>query len=369
MPAVKSAAAGALSDSNLDLAAARVHGDGRPSGLRSRRRGRHRFGDRVRQDRRRPGRASGRDRVPIRSAAASRSFWSGSPRCSPSSIFVINVALSRPLHRRAAVLPGDRHRDHPAAAPRHRQRQPVDGFAAAAPNARCSSSGWSRSRTSATSRCSSPTRPAPSPKGRSPSTSALDPDGQPSTGAAAARAGLQRGDHDRQRAGRRQRPGRRAVVSAAATWHAPAVAGATSASAPCPFDHERQLASVLVRDARRRARPRDQGRPRGGARPVHRRRRATRDAHPRAALRRRRPGRGSRRAATRPDLATLTAADEHDLRLAGFLTFVDRPKADAGASIAKLNALGIDGQDHHRRQRHGRGQGLPRHRPRRRTES
>ena len=27
--------------------------------------------------------------------------------------------------------------------------------------------------------------------------------------------------------------------------------------------------------------------------------------------------------------------------LVGFLTFVDRPKADAGASIAKLNALGI----------------------------
>ena len=34
-------------------------------------------------------------------------------------------------------------------------------------------------------------------------------------------------------------------------------------------------------------------------------------------------------------------ADEHGLRLAGFLTFVDRPKADAGAAIAKLHALGI----------------------------
>jgi len=36
-----------------------------------------------------------------------------------------------------------------------------------------------------------------------------------------------------------------------------------------------------------------------------------------------------------------TTADERDLRLVGFLTFVDRPKADAGESIAKLNRIGI----------------------------
>ena len=42
-----------------------------------------------------------------------------------------------------------------------------------------------------------------------------------------------------------------------------------------------------------------------------------------------------------PGLAAVTARDEHDLRLAGFLAFVDRPKADAGASIAKLGELGI----------------------------
>jgi Mg2+-importing ATPase len=40
-------------------------------------------------------------------------------------------------------------------------------------------------------------------------------------------------------------------------------------------------------------------------------------------------------------LTRLTAGDEHDLRLAGFLSFVDRPKADAGTSIAKLNRLDI----------------------------
>ena len=34
--------------------------------------------------------------------------------------------------------------------------------------------------------------------------------------------------------------------------------------------------------------------------------------------------------------------DEHGLAFAGFITFVDRPKADAAASLARLNDLGID---------------------------
>jgi Mg2+-importing ATPase len=42
-----------------------------------------------------------------------------------------------------------------------------------------------------------------------------------------------------------------------------------------------------------------------------------------------------------PGLTTPGPADEHDLHLAGFLTFIDRPKADAGASIAKLGGLGV----------------------------
>lgn len=37
----------------------------------------------------------------------------------------------------------------------------------------------------------------------------------------------------------------------------------------------------------------------------------------------------------------ISAADEHDLRLAGFLTFLDPPKQDVGASIARLESLGI----------------------------
>ena len=63
-----------------------------------------------------------------------------------------------------------------------------------------------------------------------------------------------------------------------------------------------------------------------------------------------------------PELTTPGPADEHDLHLVGFLTFIDRPKADAGQSIAKLNGLG-DRQGHHRRQPHRGRQGLPRHRP------
>jgi Mg2+-importing ATPase len=40
-------------------------------------------------------------------------------------------------------------------------------------------------------------------------------------------------------------------------------------------------------------------------------------------------------------LTSPTAADEKDLQLAGFLTFIDRPKADAGPAIAELASLGI----------------------------
>jgi Mg2+-importing ATPase len=43
-----------------------------------------------------------------------------------------------------------------------------------------------------------------------------------------------------------------------------------------------------------------------------------------------------------PGLQAPTAADERDLELSGFLTFVDRPKADAGAAVSELASLGID---------------------------
>ncbi len=107
-----------------------------------------------------------------------------------------------------------------------------------------------------------------------------------------------------------------------------------------PFDHDRQLASVAVRT------------PTGGTALL-----VTKGA-PEAVLARcaevpadaqatlaRLFADGARVIAvtTRqaPGLTTPSPADEHGLHLAGFLTFIDRPKADAGTSIAKLGALGV----------------------------
>jgi Mg2+-importing ATPase len=105
-----------------------------------------------------------------------------------------------------------------------------------------------------------------------------------------------------------------------------------------PFDHERQLASAVVRSA-------------AGVTLV------TKGA-PEAVLTRcvdvpadahgvleRLFGDGARvvAVATRPapGIGAPTPADERDLHLEGFLTFVDRPKPDAGEAVAELASLGI----------------------------
>ena len=113
------------------------------------------------------------------------------------------------------------------------------------------------------------------------------------------------------------------------------------ASGMLPFDHERQLASSSC------ARP-DGAHARS---PRARPRRCSRAASDvpagarsgaRAAVRRRRPRR-RRRARARPrDCSRRLPPTSATCELAGFLTFVDRPKADAGAAIAELRALGID---------------------------
>ena len=106
-----------------------------------------------------------------------------------------------------------------------------------------------------------------------------------------------------------------------------------------PFAHERQLATILVR--------------RGREEPVL----VTKGAPEAVLARCAGVGDESRRilqglfddgarvlaVATRTagGLAQPSVADERDLHLEGFLTFVDRPKADAGASIAKLAHLGV----------------------------
>ena len=79
--------------------------------------------------------------------------------------------------------------------------------------------------------------------------------------------------------------------------------------------------------------------------------------------RRRRHARGARPDHARPPPTSTTCASP------GFLTFVDRPKADAGAVDRAARPPRHRRQDHHRRQRRGRRQGLPRHRPRRSSGS
>jgi Mg2+-importing ATPase len=105
-----------------------------------------------------------------------------------------------------------------------------------------------------------------------------------------------------------------------------------------PFDHDRQLASVVVRG------------PNGvqlvtkGAPEAVLARCADVPAGAHAVLERL-FGDGERvvAVAARPADALVSPAmtDERDLQLAGFLTFVDRPRPDAGAAIARLHAIGI----------------------------
>jgi Mg2+-importing ATPase len=106
-----------------------------------------------------------------------------------------------------------------------------------------------------------------------------------------------------------------------------------------PFDHDRQLASVAVRTTGGTTLLIVKGAPEAVlARCVD----LPADA-PKALQRLFADGARVVAVATRdaPGLTTPDPSDEHDLHLVGFLTFVDRPKTDAGASIAKLNGLGV----------------------------
>jgi P-type Mg2+ transporter len=106
-----------------------------------------------------------------------------------------------------------------------------------------------------------------------------------------------------------------------------------------PFDHDRQLASVLVRDPDGRVLLITKGAPEvvlsrcadvpGAARRVLE---ALFSEGARVVAVASRPA-GSAR--------PLTVRDEQQLVLEGFLTFADRPKKDAGAAIAQLRRLGV----------------------------
>ena len=133
-----------------------------------------------------------------------------------------------------------------------------------------------------------------------------------------------------------------------ALWLAPGAAAGQAAAtgaagwqrlAVLPFDHERQLASTLATDPDGQLVLVTKGAPEvvldrclntpASARPTME---ALFSEGARVVAVAARPADG---------MTALTAADEHGLALAGFLTFADRPKADAGASIAQLERLGV----------------------------
>jgi P-type Mg2+ transporter len=134
-----------------------------------------------------------------------------------------------------------------------------------------------------------------------------------------------------------------------ALWSAPAVAPGGDIAMDAsryvrrdvlPFDHERQLASVLAqgpdgnlvvvtKGAPEVVLERCNGVPDGARQTLE----ALFSQGARVVAVATRSGQG---------LESLTATDEQGLELAGFLTFADRPKADAGESIAKLKRLGVE---------------------------
>ncbi len=128
-----------------------------------------------------------------------------------------------------------------------------------------------------------------------------------------------------------------------ALWQAPGArdvgAGGTRRLAALPFDYQRRLASVLVESAAGARRVIVKGTPEivlARCSSVAPDAQGVLDAQFAA---------GSRviAVATRDGggRMTLSAEDEHDLDLAGFLTFVDRPKADAGEALDRLKRLDV----------------------------
>jgi Mg2+-importing ATPase len=106
-----------------------------------------------------------------------------------------------------------------------------------------------------------------------------------------------------------------------------------------PFDHDRQLTSAVVRTAEGAALLVVKGAPEA----VLSRCTVVSDAAPATLHRLFAAGGRVLAVASRPAAGPgdPTPADERDLTLAGFLVFLDRPKADAAASLRRLAGLGI----------------------------
>jgi Mg2+-importing ATPase len=128
-----------------------------------------------------------------------------------------------------------------------------------------------------------------------------------------------------------------------ALWQDPGAAAVAPTDvrtiARVPFDHERRMSTVLVDDPGRGRILVTKGAPESVLAAC-----ATVPDSARTALDREFAAGGRVVAvATRsaPGADTVTAADEHDLALAGFLVFLDQPKLDAAASLQRLAGLGI----------------------------
>jgi P-type Mg2+ transporter len=128
-----------------------------------------------------------------------------------------------------------------------------------------------------------------------------------------------------------------------ALWEAPRADSANikqfTRLSEAPFDYERRLMSVLIQDRDGHRQVITKGAPESLL--IH-----CRDVPPSARTVLNREFQAGTRiiaVATREadDLSAVSATEERDLTLAGFLTFVDRLKLDAGAAINRLARLGV----------------------------
>ncbi len=131
-----------------------------------------------------------------------------------------------------------------------------------------------------------------------------------------------------------------------ALWRSPAAAGERTALSGCtqlavlPFDHERRMISVLVRDASGRSTLVTKGAPETVLDRCTDVPAAARDALAAEFA----AGNRVVAVATRPGAdgpPVIRPADENGLRLAGLLVFLDPPKPDAAGALRRLAGLGI----------------------------
>jgi Mg2+-importing ATPase len=130
-----------------------------------------------------------------------------------------------------------------------------------------------------------------------------------------------------------------ALWASVAAARARAELGDYARVATLPFDHERRMVSVLMRDSAGRLTLATKGAPET----VFERCAEVSAATKNALAAEFAAGNRVIAVATRPmiDATPPTIADEHDLQLSGLLVFLDPPKTDAAAALKRLSNLGI----------------------------